>query len=242
MQDFDLAPDLYELLTPLREGAQLLDDACDRLVHWLHPGQDMARIKTVAVTGTNGKTTTSQMVEHILRHTGHRPALVCTHGIFVNGKPVSIGDGSAFIGHARALTSRGIDSAVLESHHGGIVTRGFAFDHCTVGICVNVTAEHLADGEIDTLEEMVKIKQALVERASEAAVLNADNPGCRSMLPNLSARRICWFSSRPLPEDGARGLALPAVPRPENPLDMPGSGDPGTAAQAYNPDMLSMPH
>ena len=237
-RDFDLAPDLYALLAPLREGGQHLADACDRFVDWLHPGPGSSRITTVAITGTNGKTTTSQMVEHILRHTGQRPALVCTQGIFVNGRPVSEGDGSAFIGHARALSSKGIDSAVLETHHGGITVRGFAFDRCTVGVCLNVTAEHLADGEIETLEEMVEIKRALVERAEQAVVLNADNAGCRSMPPYLTAGRICWFSSKSSPEGEPADLELRVDPQKEKRRRGASSGHPDGTDPGYQPEIL----
>jgi cyanophycin synthetase len=149
----------------------------------------------VAVTGTNGKTTTSRMISHVMRQAGRKPGLVCTDGIFLDDRLVSPGDGSAFIGHARVLTSKLVDMAVLEAHHRGIAVRGFAFKDCDVAVCLNVTRDHLAEGEIETVEEMAEIKRALLERARKGAVLNADNPACLDMLGHLASARICLFSS-----------------------------------------------
>ena len=189
--DFDLAPDLDMLLGKTKD---LLVSAATDLVDWLIPDSASATMPIIAITGTNGKTTSSRMVSHILHESGRKPGLVCTDGIFLDGKQVSHDDAGAFIGHARALTSPQVDVAVLETHHRGIAVRGFAFEHCHVAVCLNVTAEHLAKGEIETLEEMAGVKCALLERASHAAVLNADDSNCVNMLKYLDAERICLVS------------------------------------------------
>jgi len=193
--DFELAPDLGDLLGNWKAEPELLNSVAGELLDWLFPDPASTQIPIIAVTGTNGKTTTSRMIHHILQTSGYKSGLVCSDGIFLDGQQVSKGDGSAFIGHARALVSNQIDAAVLETHHRGIAVRGFAFDQCNVAACLNVTGDHLIEGEIETLEEMTLIKRALLERARDGVVLNADSPQCLSMLPFPDASRICIFSS-----------------------------------------------
>ncbi len=195
--DFELAPDLSLFVGEDEDGETRLAAHADRLLAQLFPGESNGRIPVVAVTGTNGKTTTSRMVAHLLGTAGQQPALVCIDGIFVDGRAVSRGDASAFLGHARALASAGARSAALETHHRGIAVRGFAFDRCDVGVCLNVTPDHLAPGEIETLDEMVRIKRGLVEFASQGAVLNGQDAGCLGMLEAIDAPHVVLFASLP---------------------------------------------
>ena len=192
--DFTLAPDLNKLLNPCIKTPGLLDSAADSLIDWLFPNQPIANMPIIAITGTNGKTTTSRMVNHIQHMTGRRPGMVCTDGIFLNGKQVFRGDSSSLIGHTRVLTSKQVDIAVLETHHRGIAIRGFAFQDCDIAVCLNVTAEHLEEGEIETVKEMAGIKCALLERASKVAILFADDKHCMDMLSLLPAETVCLVS------------------------------------------------
>lgn len=191
---FELAPDLNKLLGTCSRANELLIAATGNLVEWLFPESASARIPVVAVTGTNGKTTTSRMVCHIFNHKGYKTGLVCTDGIFLDQKQVSNVDSSTFRGHARVLMNTLVNAAVLETHHRGIAVHGFAFQTCDVGICLNVTEEHLAEGEIESLEEMTGIKRALVERAAGVAILFADDANCVSMIEHMNSDRICLVS------------------------------------------------
>lgn len=191
---FELAPDLGRLYGPDGKENSMLDIAAGNLLDWLFPTPAAARIPVVAITGTNGKTTTSRMIRHIFNHSGYKTGLVCTDGIFLNQQQVSDEDNSTFMGHARVLTSKQVTAAVLETHHRGIAVHGFAFNTCDVAVCLNVTEEHLAVGEIETVAEMVTIKRALVERARHVAILFADDSNCLGMIKHTSSERVCLVS------------------------------------------------
>jgi len=192
--DFDLAPDLETLFDQCDDPQTLLQSAVAGILDALFPGSHSSRMPIIAITGTNGKTTTSRMASHILKQSGQKPGLVCTDGIFLDGQQISGADAGSLLGHFGVLTSRKADVAVLETHHRGIAVRGFAFEKCDVAVCLNVTEEHLKKGEIESLEEMTEIKRALLERASHAAVLNADDSNCMSMQEHLTAERTCLVS------------------------------------------------
>lgn len=205
--DFQLAPDLEAMFsagTGHTSGA--LDEVAGCLVNTLFPSPDMARIPTVAITGTNGKTTTSRMLGHILRYAGMKPGLVCTNGIYINGEMISDKDAGSIEGHTRVLVRNDIESAVLETHHRGIYIRGFAFHDCDIAACLNVTEDHLEQGGIETLEELVELKFALVARARKAAILFADNPGSCSMRKRVTAEKL-WLVSLDSGVEDLRELA-----------------------------------
>ncbi|MEM1080938.1 MAG: Mur ligase family protein [Pseudomonadota bacterium] len=158
------------------------------------PDPERRRVPIVAVTGTNGKTTTTRMVAHILHEAGFTTGLVTSEGIQIGDQRISEGDSGSFMGHSRVLADTAVQAAALETHHRGIVVRGFAFDDCDVAVCLNVTPDHLARGEIETLQEMADVKAALPLHTTQTAVLFADDEDCRAMAQDLSARSLCWVS------------------------------------------------
>jgi len=171
-----------------------LDAAADHLLDRLFPEPQALRMPIIAITGTNGKTTTSRMVNKIMLAAGRKPGMVCTDGIFLDGEMIEKGDASARAGHMKVLISKAVNYAVLETHHRGILHGGFAFQWCDIAVCLNVTEDHLGQGNIETVEQMAEIKRALPERAREAVVLFADNKHTLAMLERVSARRKCLVS------------------------------------------------
>lgn len=175
-------------------GSKFTESTADDLMDWLFPEKDSVRMPIIAVTGTNGKTTTTRMINHILISAGREPGMVCTDGVFLNGRQVSEGDQCTDTGHLKVLTSKEVKTAVLETHHAGILYRGFAFGWCDIAVCLNVTEDHLGVANINSVEQMSQVKQALPERARHAAVLNADDPHCLKMLDSMVAEKTCLVS------------------------------------------------
>jgi UDP-N-acetylmuramyl tripeptide synthase len=189
--DVNPGPVLSDLLPG---GSGLLPEIAEQIVAWLFPEGATSRIPMIVITGTNGKTTTTQMVNHILLSSGMNPGMVCTNGQYINGESKWTGDANSQVGHARMLTSKAIDCAAFEAHHRGLRRRGCAFQWCDVGVCLNVSRDHVKAGEINDLDELAGIKRSLPERARKAAVLFADNSYCMEMIPNLTAEKICLVS------------------------------------------------
>ena len=212
--DLELAPELDAMLP---DDSPLLAAAADAFIAWLFPPGARARVPLIAVTGTNGKTTTSRMVAAVLMQAGYATGLACTDGVYVNGALVASGDSAGVGGHERLLEHPGISAAVLETARGGVLTLGIAYDRCDVALCLNVTPDHLGDRGVDSLEQMAQIKRRVLERASAGVVLNADDPLCLAMAPFPDARRLCLVSmqrpARELAADGAGADCLAVLER-----------------------------
>ena len=171
-----------------------LDSAAEALLDRLFPVEESVRMPTIAITGTNGKTTTTRMTGHIMSVAGRKPGMVCTDGIFLNGEILEKGDICSRVGHLKVLTSKEVNVAVLETHQAGILTSGFAFRFCDIAVCLNVSEDHLGEVNIDTVEQMAEVKRALPERAKQAVVLNADDPHCHAMFDKVTAKQKCLVS------------------------------------------------
>lgn len=174
--------------------AELPDGVVDEILDRLFPSDEPVRMPVIAVTGTNGKTTTTRMLDRIMREAGLKSGLVCSNGTYLDTRQVDDRAACTDSGHLQVLTSKEMDIAVLETHHAGIMARGFCFDWCDVAVCLNVTADHLGVGNIDTVEQMAELKQALPKRARYAAVLNADDGYCLAMTEAVTAEKICLVS------------------------------------------------
>ncbi|MBV9831101.1 MAG: Mur ligase [Marmoricola sp.] len=154
------------------------------------------RVPVVAVTGTNGKTTTSRMIAHIAREAGHLVGWSNTDGIYVDGQQVEAGDYSGPSGAGRVLAHADVDFAVTETARGGILLKGIGVASNDVSVVTNVSADHLGLQGIDTLDQLAEVK-AVVPRITKKtgwAVLNADDPRVFAMRLTTPARP--WVFSR----------------------------------------------
>ena len=157
------------------------------------PDLPRARVPIVAVTGTNGKSTTTRLIAHIAESAGRRTGMTNSDGIYLRGELVEAGDWTGFGGAGRVLAEPDLDLAVLETARGGILLRGIGYPANDVSVVTNVSADHLGLQGIDTLDELADVKAAVVRitRRSGWAVLNAADPLVWAMRRQTRAR---WYA------------------------------------------------
>lgn len=141
-------------------------------------GNEDGRIPVIAVTGTNGKTTTTLMIEHTLRQAGIATGCTTSEGIYINGSTVKRGDCSGYWSARTVLSAPEVEFAVLETARGGILKRGLAFDRCDVSVLLNVSEDHIGLEGVETLEDLAAVKGVVLQAASRAVVLNAEDARC----------------------------------------------------------------
>ena len=150
-------------------------------------------VPVVAITGTNGKSTTTRLVAHIAREAGRRVGMTNSDGIYVRDELVEPGDWTGFGGAGRVLAEPGLQLAVLETARGGILLRGIGYAANDVAVVTNVSADHLGLQGIDTLDELAEVKATVVRitRRGGWAVLNADDPRVWAMRRET---RAGWYA------------------------------------------------
>lgn len=169
-------------------------DVAGPVMDMLFPPGTPSRIPIAAITGTNGKTTTTRMVAHILQVSGYTPGNTSTDGVFINGRLTVRGDMTGPAGARMVLRDPDVDAAVLEVARGGLIRSGMGVRRCDVAAVLNVTADHLGLGRIDTLDQLAAIKRIPIEVATDTAVLNADDPRVLAMAEHTRARHICYVT------------------------------------------------
>jgi cyanophycin synthetase len=153
-------------------------------------------VPVIAVTGTNGKTTTARMIGHIGRTAGLHVGWSSTDGVYYDGELVEAGDYSGPGGAGRVLAQPGVQLAVTETARGGILLRGMGVVHNDVSVVTNISADHLGLHGIDTLDQLAEVKGVVprITRPTGWAVLNGDDPRVFAMRTTISARP--WVFSR----------------------------------------------
>ncbi|MDP9729742.1 cyanophycin synthetase [Alicyclobacillus sp. TC] len=165
-------------------------DVADAIVASLFPDNSNGRIPIVAITGTNGKTTTTRLIAHALERQGVRVGMTTTEGVYINGVQVMSGDTTGPRSARLVLSDPTVDVAVLETARGGICRGGLAYDLADVGVITNITADHLGQDGIDTLEDIVHVKSLVAEcvKPTGCVVLNADDERVLSMRSRIKAK------------------------------------------------------
>ncbi len=168
------------------------------IVGMLYAREAPSRIPIIAVTGTNGKTTVTRLISHMYAMARYRVGLTCTDGIYIAGERIMDGDCAGPKSARAVLLHPGVEVAVLETARGGILREGLAFDRCSVGVVTNVSADHLGLDGIDTVEDLARVKQVVIENVHKdgAAVLNADDPLVAEMAAASDAP-VVYFSRDP---------------------------------------------
>ncbi|WP_148252161.1 cyanophycin synthetase [Aidingimonas lacisalsi] len=154
-------------------------DVGQHVIDMLFPDPESnARIPIVAVTGTNGKTTTVRLISHLLRQAGRNVGMACTGAIEIDNHVIMRGDYSGPQAASIVLREPTVESAVLEVARGGIMRRGLGFDECDVGVLLNIASDHLGEHDIQNLDELARCKTVVIDAVSQSgtAVLNADDP------------------------------------------------------------------
>jgi cyanophycin synthetase len=198
--EVNAVPGLRMHLAPVQGRAR---DVGDAIVRAMFPGGSDGRIPTVAVTGTNGKTTVARMTAFLLAGGGLRIGLATTDGVSVDGRMIHRADATGPRSAQMVLGDPGVQAAVLETARGGAVRRGLGYDWTDVGVLTNITADHLGQDGIDSIEDIAHVKALVAERVRDGGtlVLNADDPWVRSMVdrPRVRAdrKRIVWFGVDP---------------------------------------------
>ena len=162
------------------------------------PGQD-GRIPVVAVTGTNGKTTTARLIAHLFTAHGLRVGMTNTDGVYVNGRQIDSGDCSGPKSARNVLLHPEVDAAVFETARGGILREGLGFDRCQVAVVTNIgEGDHLGLNFITTVEDLAVLKRVIVQNVAPDgyAVLNAADPIVAAMAPACPGKIIYFAVDR----------------------------------------------
>ncbi len=170
-------------------------NVAEPVVNMLFPPGEKFRIPIIAITGTNGKTTTTRLIAYIMKNIGKNVGYTTTEGVYVGNRLIQAGDNTGPVSAQLVLRDPTVEIAVLETARGGLLRAGLGFDCCDIGIVMNVTADHLGIKEINTLEDMARVKSIVVENVFKDgyAVLNADDKLVLKMRERIKSH-IALFS------------------------------------------------
>lgn len=175
--------------TPRDVGGAIMD--------MLFPPGTEARVPIAALTGTNGKTTCSRMLAHILKMAGHVVGQTSTDAVVIDGNVTVKGDMTGPMSANMVLRDPSVDIAVLETARGGIVRSGLGYNFCDVGAVLNVTSDHLGLGGVDTVDGLARVKRVVAEVTRGTVVLNADDEQTLKMAAFSPAKRIMYVTRNP---------------------------------------------
>lgn len=172
-------------------GAAMIDE--------LFPAGDNGRVPVIAVTGTNGKTTTTRLIAHLMAAEGLRTGMTNTDGVYINGRQTDSGDCSGPKSARNVLMHPDVDAAVFEIARGGVLREGLGFDRCEVAVVTNIgSGDHLGLNYITTVEDLAVLKRVIVQNVSNTgyAVLNAADPIVADMAATCPGKVIFFAADR----------------------------------------------
>lgn len=188
--EVNAAPGLRMHLYPSRgEVRPVASDVVD----YMYP-DGIPQMPIIAVTGTNGKTTTVRMLSKILSFAGYNTGFTCTDGIYIGAETIKKGDCSGPESAMTVLLDPQVDAAVLEIARGGILRAGLAYDRADVGIITNITSDHLGIGGVKDLEDLAFVKSIVAEQVKPGgySVMNADDPVSMKIIDRASGNVILF--------------------------------------------------
>lgn len=165
------------------------------VIDMLYPPGKPSRIPIIAVTGTNGKTTTTRLLAHIVKYNGFKVGYTTSDGIYVQNHMLEKGDTTGPISAEYILKDPTVEFAVLETARGGKLRSGLGFSRCDIGIITNIQEDHLGISDIHTLEDLARVKSVVVRSVKKNgwAILNAEDECCMNISRELDCK-IALFS------------------------------------------------
>jgi cyanophycin synthetase len=172
-------------------------DVAGAVMDMLFPPTTPSKIPIAAITGTNGKTTTSRMLANIMKTAGHVCGMTSTDGVYIDGHLSVKGDMTGPTAAQIVLRDPMVDMAIMETARGGILRSGLGYQYSNVAACLNVSADHLGLRGINTVEQLAEVKRVVVETAEDTVVLNADDEHCLKMADYCDAKHLCYVTMNP---------------------------------------------
>ncbi|HHV99711.1 MAG TPA: cyanophycin synthetase [Clostridiaceae bacterium] len=193
--EVNAAPGLRMHLCPT-EGRPI--NVASDILDMMFPEGSPSRIPIVSITGTNGKTTTTRLVKHVLSLDGKMVGMTSTSGIYIGNECILKGDNTGPTSAKIVLSNRNIDAAVLETARGGIVRKGLGYDLADVGVIVNISEDHLGLDSLNSIQDLAFVKSLVVEavKPDGYAVLNADDEMTEYVRQRVKCKVILFSKER----------------------------------------------
>ncbi|MBX9808599.1 MAG: cyanophycin synthetase [Flavobacteriaceae bacterium] len=165
------------------------------VIDMLYPPGKTCRIPIIAVTGTNGKTTTTRLLAHIVKNNGYKVGFTTSDGIYIQNHMMEKGDTTGPISAEYVLRDPTVEFAILETARGGILRSGLGFSRCDIGIITNIQEDHLGLNDIHTLDDLARVKSTVVKSIKKDgwAILNAEDEHCIKIGSELDCN-VAYFS------------------------------------------------
>ncbi|WP_265428713.1 cyanophycin synthetase [Chryseobacterium sp. YIM B08800] len=165
------------------------------VVDMLYPQGKPFTIPIIAVTGTNGKTTTTRLISHIVKSNGYRVGFTTSDGIYIQNTMLTKGDTTGPISAEFILKDPTVEFAVLETARGGILRSGLGFGQCDIGVLTNIKEDHLGMNDIHNLKDLTKVKRVVLDSVKKSgwSVLNAEDEYSMRIINDLPSN-VAIFS------------------------------------------------